>query len=591
MELEKYRKKRQIQVCDAFSAFISFCAFLFAITWSASQQKCGMNGKRDISYEIPLWDQNAIVSVFKQESIENTICQNKIHDNTISIGNCSNPYEQIAKVSKSDFFQYGLKAWQDGVGAEGGYCPNTRSVYQIQRSWNETQYRGSVFIESATDNPAGAMTHFLPWVTLLFIFAFSLVFQSLRAYSIDVKNPSQIYPENNQPFLYYLQPSLAGTLPAYMPLSQTTALTPNSASEQTVDATKKLESYTIEYLKTVWSEAIPAIQKSFKVNFLSIQNAIFLIFLTVALLVYLPVLIFYDFLVGGPQYILAISIDRTFLDAVIPVSKWLSSSEATKKMIGTYNPGEPDFWRWLEYALTSPLQILIISTSVLIQDRSTVFNLMGLQCALVLLGYLNEVLIQKGWKKLGKGVFDLSLLDWGKTFVFTKLVVTMVLSFLFYIIIWWTIISRFDRQVDNQDKCSFVQKMPDEVYFIIITQSLLFLAFGYVQLYQVYELFVQKQLIRSNENIRRIQKDNGIQLELYKIAKNEIKNNAASPVQSTPEQLLILKNELEKIMTKQTDSWYRAAFRYSALSVTAKTFLEGGFIALAAFDCQTRIHN
>ena len=35
----------------------------------------------------------------------------------------------------------------------------------------------------------------------------------------------------------------------------------------------------------------------------------------------------------------------------------------------TYRADKPEFWRWVEYALTAPLQILLIAYSVFIGDR------------------------------------------------------------------------------------------------------------------------------------------------------------------------------------------------------------------------------
>ena len=68
-----------------------------------------------------------------------------------------------------------------------------------------------------------------------------------------------------------------------------------------------------------------------------------------------------------------------------------------------YDPRKKDFWRWLEYALTSPLQITLIAMFIFVLDRSTIMNLWGLQGALVLLGALNEYYIDKVWKAIIKG--------------------------------------------------------------------------------------------------------------------------------------------------------------------------------------------
>ena len=60
----------------------------------------------------------------------------------------------------------------------------------------------------------------------------------------------------------------------------------------------------------------------------------------------------------------------------------------------SYRPVGPDFTRWLEYMLTSPLQIFIIGMSVMVRDVSMLTTLAFLQGALVMLGYLLELAIQ-----------------------------------------------------------------------------------------------------------------------------------------------------------------------------------------------------
>jgi len=57
------------------------------------------------------------------------------------------------------------------------------------------------------------------------------------------------------------------------------------------------------------------------------------------------------------------------------------------KLFSEYRPyAGPDFWRWIEYALTSPLQIAIIASTFNVRDRSLMLTLGTLQGALTLLG-------------------------------------------------------------------------------------------------------------------------------------------------------------------------------------------------------------
>ena len=74
-----------------------------------------------------------------------------------------------------------------------------------------------------------------------------------------------------------------------------------------------------------------------------------------------------------------------------------------------YKPEKgPDFSRWLEYFFTSPLQILIVSSSFGFATVDSLLGQSGMQAALVLLGYNIEQQVKKIYKrrksKLDKGV-------------------------------------------------------------------------------------------------------------------------------------------------------------------------------------------
>ena len=201
-----------------------------------------------------------------------------------------------------------------------------------------------------------------------------------------------------------------------------------------------------------------------------------------------------------------------------------------------YNPLRPDFWRWLEYALTAPFQILLIATSVFIGNEATLWNLMGLQGALVLLGYLNEKRIDSFYKraiKRDKAVSEKS------TYKGYKLAILYVSCLAFFGLIWATIIIRFKRQFTNLDDCDYADaNMPWQVHFIVWTQMVLFASFGVVQGLQIWTMSCDLQNFRVEPD----------------------------------------KNDIAK---KRAERWATAALRYSFLSITAKTVLEVGFIMLA----------
>tara|TARA_Y100000389_G_scaffold196605_1_gene229817 strand:+ start:13039 stop:14355 length:1317 start_codon:yes stop_codon:yes gene_type:complete len=198
-----------------------------------------------------------------------------------------------------------------------------------------------------------------------------------------------------------------------------------------------------------------------------------------------------------------------------------------------YNPLRPDFWRWLEYALTAPFQILLIATSVFINNEATLWNLMGLQGALVLLGYLNEKRIDSFYKraiKRDKAVSEKS------TYKGYKLAILYVSCLAFFVLIWVTIMIRFYRQDDNLNKCDYAgASIPGAVYFLVWSQMVLFASFGVVQGLQIWTMRGDLQDFRAETE----------------------------------------KSNIAKI---RAERWATAALRYSFLSVTAKTVLEVGFI-------------
>ena len=148
------------------------------------------------------------------------------------------------------------------------------------------------------------------------------------------------------------------------------------------------------------------------------------------------------------------------------------------RQFNNYNPKKPDFWRWVEYALTSPLQIFLVAYSVTIVDRVSIFNLMGLQAALVLIGFINEKHINKFWKKSSVKTEK----NIPKSFISgVRLLFLMIMSWIFFFIIWSSIITRFDTQVDNGNDCLFQDKMPEAVVYLVWSQAFLFGTFGLVQ--------------------------------------------------------------------------------------------------------------
>ena len=289
-----------------------------------------------------------------------------------------------------------------------------------------------------------------------------------------------------------------------------------------------------------------------------------------------------------------------------------SATDTYNEKEDKYYPLKPDFWRWLEYALTSPFQILLISTSVIMGERSQLLALMGLQAGLVMLGFVNEKRIDKFYKR-GIKIFGQQYYNEKKTpkescnekeIEFRprnkvyKLVILMTLSWLLFAIIWFIIVSRFHRQVSLNFDCMFEDKMPWAVWFIVVGQGVLFALFGVVQTWQVVRMFGDSSVFRKLYNANRsfeageLNSDDEFQVcydekkkkFVYFYSKeqkqeydNKVPDNGLKPVHG-------LQQRKSFCARRRRDSWNAVAICYSALSVLAKSLLEFGFIMLVVVE-------
>lgn len=260
-----------------------------------------------------------------------------------------------------------------------------------------------------------------------------------------------------------------------------------------------------------------------------------------------------------------------------------------------YDPLKPDFWRWVEYALTSPFQILLIAGSVFIHERIQIMNLMGLQAAMVLIGYLNERFIDKFYKRARKKTMDPS---GAKVVTFTrimwlKLLLMLVLSWGFFVIIWYSIIQRFEEQKANLTDCEYVTKMPKEVNFIVWSQAGLFALFGAAQTVQaLYTLGVKdrKYLTYLNPQVRkRIAMDRiavGVLFVIFLVwamARGWGQGVLLAVIACVGYMVYSFwakDDKIDNAAELRRKRWDDMALRYSLLSITAKTVLEVGFILL-----------
>ena len=214
------------------------------------------------------------------------------------------------------------------------------------------------------------------------------------------------------------------------------------------------------------------------------------------------------------------------------------------KYLANYEPLRPDYWRWLEYTLTSPLQVVLIAASVMLKERSQLASLAGLQAGHVLLGFMNEKHIDKFYKNAIKGKKGEML--------WVRLLFQMGISWALFSIVWAILIGRFNLQFSNLSDCEYATDMPWQVYVVVWGQFTLFLLFGLAQTWQVWWcLYVKdKQLFR---------KDKETSQKIAEITHEDVSH---------------------EIEIRRAQRWGTMSMVYSVLSVTAKTLLEFGFIAL-----------
>ena len=211
----------------------------------------------------------------------------------------------------------------------------------------------------------------------------------------------------------------------------------------------------------------------------------------------------------------------------------------------TYEPYKgPDFARWFEYLLTSPLQVVVVCLAFGFSDLNVLLMMGCAQAGLMILGYNIEVTLKKTYRELRKE-HKPKLLGWK-----VQQRVFFALAWLVHILIWgwprlfefvpptwWGIGGLYQLQEDINKKCECNNEpdcnleIPAFVLFIYWSQFAMFTVFGFICTVQ----FV-----------------------------------AATP-----------RSKIEEIRT-----WYYWTWWYALASITAKTLLEVGFLWFATSDMQ-----
>jgi hypothetical protein len=154
---------------------------------------------------------------------------------------------------------------------------------------------------------------------------------------------------------------------------------------------------------------------------------------------------------------------------------------------------DPDFLRWVEYTLTSPLQIVVICGTIYARNISDITQLATLQAALTLTGWTIEVLISN--IQIAKGYTKVDCTREEYYHILSQLFIVFCSAVLFHVVIWANIFAKYYSHVHNIAMCNFgLTQLPIILGDIVVLQCIIFSSFGIIPLLQVvYILYSKKQ--------------------------------------------------------------------------------------------------
>jgi hypothetical protein len=153
---------------------------------------------------------------------------------------------------------------------------------------------------------------------------------------------------------------------------------------------------------------------------------------------------------------------------------------------------EPDFLRWVEYTLTSPLQIVIICGTVYARNISDITLLAALQAALTLTGWTIEILISNLEIAKSYRVGNSSVQEFYQILLQFFIVFSSAVAF--HVVIWVNILQKYYSHERNISMCSFgLTQLPSIIRDIVVLQCVLFSFFGLIPLLQVMYILNSKK--------------------------------------------------------------------------------------------------
>ena len=183
-----------------------------------------------------------------------------------------------------------------------------------------------------------------------------------------------------------------------------------------------------------------------------------------------------------------------------------------------YNPEKgPEFSRWLEYFFTSPLQILIVSSSFGFATVDALLGQSGMQAALVLLGYNIEQQIKKIYKRKTdeKNNKKPSKFEHMLGFVADiRLWVYLFFAWALHVAIWgipgvtgFGIGGKYNLLQKQLEACVHpTQKIPDAVTWIYWLQYVFFTLFGIVCSFHVFWAKFSFNAVTNGEDMKELSK-------------------------------------------------------------------------------------
>jgi len=153
----------------------------------------------------------------------------------------------------------------------------------------------------------------------------------------------------------------------------------------------------------------------------------------------------------------------------------------------SYYIARPDFARWLEYTITSPMQIIVVCGTVYMRNSEQIALISTLQGALTLCGWTIELFIyhlQIAAHESGKFSTPFNA-------IFAKMATVFAAAIYTHHVIWSIIMAVYEKHEQNLQQCNLgLGAFPSIVGDIITLQYILFSAFGAVPLLQVLSVLI-----------------------------------------------------------------------------------------------------